>query len=118
MTAEVVLEILYGQFVARDNGRREDDGIRGFELEELVCASRGSAKSCELFALSTGGQDEDFLGRVVLNILDVDDLTGGRAKHTGENSHFDVCFDTTTFGHHFAPVLIGNAHDLNHTGEL
>src|SRR3989344_1567488 len=70
---EVIFQFLYRTFIARNDGGGEDDSISRRKPDELVCFVADARERGEFVALRACRENDDFLGRKVSEVFDVDD---------------------------------------------
>src|SRR3989344_2647871 len=73
LARKIILQFLHRALVARDDGRREDDGIRRLQAYVLVRLVADAGQRCEFIALRAGRQDDESLRRILRHVLDGDD---------------------------------------------
>ncbi len=107
---EIVFEFLDSAIIARDNGRRKNNGVGTLQANKFVSLIGHTHQSGKLFALSTSGYHHNLVWRILLNILYRDEVVCINKIEMFDN--FDVSLHTATLYQNFPAVASGGVQEL------
>ena len=123
---ELVDDPRHGLFIARDGVGRENDHIRGADLELAVLAVGHAGQARHGLALAAGGDDENLLVGIVFQIIDVDEVFLGDGQfpdghghardvdHAAPHKAHPAAEHRRRIHHHLHAVDVGGEHRHDH----
>ena len=109
---EVVDHLADRPFVARDRVGADHDGVVVGHLQPLVLPRRHERQRRHRLALGPRGDHAHLLGRVVVDVLDVDPHPVGDADDAEARAQLEVLAHRAPERRHLAPVRHGGVDDL------
>src|SRR5688500_13127040 len=103
---KIVLELLYRDLVARDDGGGEHNRIALRERDVLVLLGCDTHERGELFALSASGENHDFIRRVIAEVLSRDNRGLVHFEEARLLSDLNVGTDRAAFGDDLFAVFL------------
>src|SRR3989344_4855054 len=118
LAREVVFEFLHGAFVARDDGRREDDRVGLLQADVFVGLVADARERSEFIALCAGRKNYHFLRRILSHVFDRDHGVVFVFDESELACDLDIGAHGPAIDDYFFVVLLGEMHDADETLEV
>ncbi len=114
LSGQTIFHFLNLKFIARNDGSWKDNRITFMQWEFGVSFISGSVERGEFFTLRSSHQDNYFVRRIVINLLDRYDGAFFRSEESCFYGDFNVCFHRASIQRYFFALWFGK---FNHMSE-
>ena len=116
MTSKIVFQVLNGDFIPRNNGRRKNNRISRTNCKLLVSFVCGARKCGEFFSLCACHHNQDFVRRIFVDIFDWDKCAFLWFKYSCQFTYFHIGLQRSTVKCNFFAERFSNLYYLHQSG--